>query len=322
MNKAEFINSLNTWGQERVPFLFLMDFEMQDAVAYPLSEINSYDIRYDFQGFTNDKNDTTLASLEIQKFPVSFENYSKGFNIVKSHLNRGDSFLTNLTIRTEIKTGLTLEELYRVSRARYKFFYRNQFIVFSPESFIQIRDDKIFSFPMKGTIDASVPNAKEIILKDPKELSEHITIVDLIRNDLSCVASNVEVTNFRYVEQLKTHDKNLLQVSTEITGRLEGDYWSRIGTIITSLLPAGSISGAPKARTIDIIREVEKRKRGYYTGVCGYFDGEKLDSAVMIRFIENIDGSFYYRSGGGITAMSTVKTEYNEAIDKIYVPID
>ncbi|MEJ0057131.1 MAG: chorismate-binding protein [Bacteroidota bacterium] len=152
-----------------------------------------------------------------------------------AHLNRGDSFLTNLTIRTELVTDQGLEELHQAARAKYKLFVKDSFIVFSPEPFIQIKDDRIFSFPMKGTIDASIPDAKEIILNDEKELSEHITIVDLIRNDLSQVASRVEVTKFRYVEELRTTDKILLQVSSEITGHLQGDYWSRIGDILVSL---------------------------------------------------------------------------------------
>ena len=175
---------------------------------------------------------------------------------------------------------------------------------------------------MKGTIDAKIPNAKEKILTDPKELAEHITIVDLIRNDISQVASNVRVKRFRYIEEIKTHEKNLLQVSSEIVGDLEMDYASQIGNLIASLLPAGSVSGAPKSKTIEIIRMAEKEKRGYYTGVFGYFDGVNLDSGVMIRYIERSGDELFYRSGGGITTQSNVKAEYQELIDKVYVPID
>ena len=175
---------------------------------------------------------------------------------------------------------------------------------------------------MKGTIDATTLNAKEKILNDPKELAEHVTIVDLIRNDISQVASNVRVERFRYVEEVKTHDRSLLQVSSEIVGDLPSDCASRIGDIIVSLLPAGSVSGAPKAKTLEIIREAEVVNRGYYTGVFGYFDGINLDSGVMIRFIEKDGDKLFYRSGGGITTQSNAKSEYQELIDKIYVPID
>ena len=183
-------------------------------------------------------------------------------------------------------------------------------------------DGKIHTFPMKGTIDAAIPNAKEIILNNPKELAEHVTIVDLMRNDLSRVADRVAVRRFRYIEELRTSHKNLLQVSSEIIGQLPQNYLSQVGTILAHLLPAGSVTGAPKARTVQIIREAEKEKRGYYAGVFGYFDGAALESAVMIRFIERDGDKLFYRSGGGITTQSIAIREYQEAIDKIYVPID
>jgi para-aminobenzoate synthetase component 1 len=102
---------------------------------------------------------------------------------------------------------------------------------------------------------------------------------------------------------------------------LERGYLGSIGDIVVKLLPAGSVTGAPKARTVEIIAEVENAQRGYYTGVFGYFDGSKLDSGVMIRFIERKNDKYFYRSGGGITTQSVVESEYQEAIDKVYVPI-
>jgi para-aminobenzoate synthetase component 1 len=174
---------------------------------------------------------------------------------------------------------------------------------------------------MKGTIDASVKNAREIIMRDQKEIAEHTTIVDLIRNDLSIIAKNVYVDKFRYIDKIKTNEKVLLQVSSRIVGKLERFYRGCIGDIIFSLLPAGSVSGAPKKRTVEIINDVEYYERGYYTGIFGYFDGDNLDSGVMIRFIENNNGNFCYKSGGGITALSNMRSEYLEMIDKVYVPV-
>ena len=87
------------------------------------------------------------------------------------------------------------------------------------------------------------------------------------------------------------------------------------------MLPAGSISGAPKRSTVNTIRKAEKINRGYYTGVFGYYDGETLDSAVMIRYIENENGNYYFRSGGGITVNSNPEEEYQEVLDKIYLPL-
>ena len=91
--------------------------------------------------------------------------------------------------------------------------------------------------------------------------------------------------------------------------------------ILLGMLPAGSICGAPKAKTVSIIQEVEQGPRGYYTGIFGYFDGENLDSAVNIRYLEKKDGQLLYRSGGGITFLSDLESEYKELIEKIYVPV-
>jgi para-aminobenzoate synthetase component 1 len=88
-----------------------------------------------------------------------------------------------------------------------------------------------------------------------------------------------------------------------------------------TLLPAGSISGAPKKRTLEIIREAEGEPRGYYTGVFGIFDGQNLDSAVMIRFIEQSEKGLLYRSGGGITNLSQPEAEYQEMLDKVYLQV-
>jgi len=214
-----------------------------------------------------------------------------------------------------------LKEIFYFSRAKYKLIYKDKFVVFSPECFVRINKGKIYSFPMKGTIDASLPGASEIILNDEKEKAEHNTIVDLIRNDLSIVSKKVKVEKFRYIEKIKTNQKELLQVSSKISGILDGNYAENIGEIITSLLPAGSISGAPKKKTVEIIKKAEDYKRGFYTGIFGYFDGKNLDSAVMIRFIEKSGKELIYKSGGGITSFSDVKKEYNEMVDKVYVPI-
>lgn len=174
---------------------------------------------------------------------------------------------------------------------------------------------------MKGTIDASLPDAYRLLMNDVKESAEHATIVDLIRNDLSMVAEQVTVTRYRYCDCLETNKGPILQTSSEICGVLPEDYCSHIGDIVFKLLPAGSITGAPKPKTMDIIAEAENYNRGFYTGVMGYFDGENLDSAVMIRFVEQEDGRFYFKAGGGITSKSSLESEYNEMKQKIYVPI-
>ncbi|MEY4539350.1 MAG: hypothetical protein RLZZ306_1107, partial [Bacteroidota bacterium] len=157
---------------------------------------------------------------------------------------------------------------------------------------------------------------------DKKEFAEHTTIVDLIRNDISMISEKVWVEKFRYISRIHTHEGDLLQVSSEICGKLAADYQSQIGTLLFKLLPAGSICGAPKPQTLAIIKAAENYNRGYYTGVFGIFDGKNLDSSVMIRFIEKQeDGTLIFKSGGGITVFSDARSEYQEMIDKVYLPI-
>ena len=91
--------------------------------------------------------------------------------------------------------------------------------------------------------------------------------------------------------------------------------------ILSKLLPAGSISGAPKQKTLEVIQNSENYCRGYYTGIFGVFDGKNLESAVAIRYIENQKGKLIFKSGGGITALSKLEEEYQELGDKVYVPI-
>jgi para-aminobenzoate synthetase component 1 len=325
MKLEEFIEQCNTWGHRRIPFLFIVDFELEQPLAVKLESLDPVEILFEINGFTNVKSkpEVNKSLLRLfQQVPPSIEDYTQKFNLVFDRLVYGDSFLTNLTIKTEVQPSGSLRDLFFMSKAKYKLLYKNEFLVFSPEIFVRIQDGKIFSNPMKGTIDASFPGAREKILKDTKELAEHVTIVDLIRNDLSQVAFDVSVKKFRYVEELKTNHKSLLQVSSEIVGTLNQQYKSRIGDILVKLLPAGSVSGAPKPKTIEIIKQAEQEKRGYYTGVFGYFDGEKLDSGVMIRFLEHVQGKYFYRSGGGITTQSVLEAEYREVIDKVYVPVD
>ena len=224
-------------------------------------------------------------------------------------------------LQVEVRTDLSLKDVFVSSEARYKLWMKDRFVVFSPEIFVKIRDEHIYSYPMKGTIDATLPDARRRILEDPKETAEHATIVDLIRNDLSMVATEVMVTRYRYIE-LPTHQGALLQVSSEIRGRLAGGWQAEVGDLFFRLLPAGSITGAPKKKTMEIIAEAETYERGFYTGVMGYFDGNSLDSAVMIRFLEQqADGSLIFKSGGGITSQSDLTSEYNEMKQKVYVPI-
>lgn len=316
------IEKMNSHSKLRKPFLFGLDFELKNGFfASPEKALKS-GIHYNIQGNSN----ITVPLIATPRFtlnkqPIKLEQYSAAFENVQAHLKAGNSYLVNLTFPTRIETSLSLDQIYTHSKAKYKLKYINDFVVFSPETFIRIDGDIIKSFPMKGTIDAAIDDAENKVLSNSKEIAEHNTIVDLIRNDIGMVARDVVVKKFRYINRIQTHDKTLLQVSSEIQGKVLDEYRWALGDLIKKILPAGSISGAPKNKTLQIIKESEKDERGFYTGVFGYFDGENLDSAVMIRFIENFKNQMLFRSGGGITIKSNCKEEYQELIDKVYVPI-
>ncbi|HEX6890951.1 MAG TPA: chorismate-binding protein, partial [Chryseolinea sp.] len=222
MSVSDFATEMNRLGREKVPFLFLVDFEMEKPLLVRLAEVPAEKIMFDVNGIRNfDGAFGAAGSAIIEKKPEPWTSYKKKFDHVFRRLEYGDSFLTNLTISTEITINRTLRDIFFQSRAKYKLLFDDEFLVFSPETFIQIKDGRIFSFPMKGTIDAAIQGAEERILSDKKETSEHVTIVDLIRNDISQIATDVRVTRFRYIDKIRTSSKTLLQVSSEIVGQLE-----------------------------------------------------------------------------------------------------
>lgn len=319
MNK-EIAAQMNSHGQMGEPFVFLIDFEGKNTLLFHPEDTAK--LLWQTPGSSNfhpKENIPTLQKWNTQ--PVSFTDYHIGFKRIQKHINNGDTYLLNYTQPTIVETNVSLEDIFHMSAARYKVLLKDSFVCFSPEKFVTIEGGKIASFPMKGTMDAGIPNSKELILNDSKELAEHNTIVDLIRNDLSLVAENVEVEKFRYLDRLKTNQRDLWQVSSKITGKLPENYTENIGDLIFEMLPAGSICGAPKKKTVEIIKAAEKYERGFYTGIFGYFDGRNLDSCVLIRYIENQNGQLVYKSGGGITFMSEAHKEYEELLKKVYVPL-
>ncbi len=314
---------MNDLGTRNRPFLFLLDYEMEAPQLWEEHEIDSKELLFDINGFSNF--DVAISkqaeNIFLEKFPVSFTTYKLAFEKVQQAIQMGDTYLANLTFATKVLTPMNLRQIIEQTEAPYRFYWKDHCGFFSPESFIRIEGQKIKSFPMKGTLRADIPNAKSLLLDNAKEKAEHATITDLIRNDLSQVAERVRVERYRYVEEIEHQSGKLLQTSTEIVGNLGDDYQSHLGDILLKLLPAGSISGAPKARTVEILAEAEAGPRGYYTGVLGYFDGENLDSCVAIRYLEQDRDNLWYRSGGGLTYFSDARLEYEELLEKIYLPI-
>ena len=327
MIEANIITIINEMAKDNKPFLFVIDYQGEKAYIKALKDINPRECLYDFgESWTNVAHHSMMenvCSIEWEVDTPEYHEYQRSFDIVKRNILAGNSYLTNLTCRVPIHTNLSLLDIFMASKAKYKLLMPNEFVCFSPETFIQIHEGRIFSYPMKGTIDATLPHAEETLMKDEKEAAEHATIVDLIRNDISQVATNVRVDKYRYIDRLSTNKGDILQTSSKISGKLPDNYRLHIGDILAAQLPAGSITGAPKNKTIEIINEAELYQRGFYTGVMGIYDGQgNMDSAVMIRFIEQEEnGTMVFKAGGGITSKSDSHKEYEEVIQKIYLPI-
>ena len=314
------VDRMNELGAKGQPFAFIIDFDFEKPLIFDYHD--SSELLWKTPSSSNYIPEICHSEeTEWNVYPIEFQKYEKAFTKIQRHIHNGDTYLLNLTMPTRIETNIGLEKIFHLSNAPYKIWLRNKFVCFSPEIFVRINDGIISSFPMKGTIDANIENAEQQLLNDEKEVAEHHTIVDLIRNDLSMVASEVKVDRFRYVDRICTNKGDLLQMSSQVSGKLPENYQQSIGTILAKMLPAGSICGAPKPKTVEIIKAAEPYKRGYYTGIFGVFDGKNLDSCVLIRYLEQDKEQMTFKSGGGITFLSDCQSEYNELIQKVYVPI-
>ena len=316
-NREDGFAKINKLAAKKEPFLFIVSYNKSQIYAESLSRLDG-SVAYSFDC---DKAIDLGKKAHLKKSPVSFSHYKKSFDHVIEEIKNGNTYLLNLTFQSKIETNLTLSEIFTQSKAPYKLLIDDSFVCFSPECFIHIEENKISTYPMKGTIDSAIPNAKEKILANPKEMAEHVMIVDLMRNDLNRVAINTNVPKFRYIDKIKAGEKELLQVSSQIEAQLPENWHNHLGDILDTLTPAGSISGTPKKRTLEIIEELEITPRALYCGIFGVFDSKSLKSAVMIRAISKQNNQLYYHSGGGITIDSDPHLEYQELIDKIYLPL-
>ena len=314
------MQKMNKLASQKEPFLFVLSYDLKEQFIQPLSQLDK-DIFFKIANQRNYPKMPRQKDYYLTKSPLDFQQYQQAFTKVLEEIRFGNTYLLNLTFQTPIETNLNLKEIFTYAKAKYKLYFKDKFICFSPEKFIEIIDNQIATYPMKGTIETSIPNAKEKILSNRKEMAEHVMVVDLMRNDLGMIGTEVKVEEFRYVEKIKAGNKELLQVSSKITAKLPTNWHESLGDLLQKILPAGSITGTPKKSTIQIINNIENYERKFYTGVFGLFDGENLYSAVMIRFIEKREEKLFYKSGGGITIDSNAKSEYEELIDKVYLPL-
>ena len=203
--KIKFVKEINALAVSKTKFFVVIDFEKKRPLIFKENNLlSSYQIKFKIGNHTNYKKqkfkDKIKSYFEI--IPFEFRSYKKIFEKVKSELRKGNTYLLNLTFSTQIKLKTSMERIFFDSKSNYKLYFKNSFLCFSPECFIKIKKNKIYSYPMKGTIRSDLKNAKKRILKDKKEIEEHSTIVDLIRNDMSFFAKNVKVNKFRFLKKL------------------------------------------------------------------------------------------------------------------------
>lgn len=308
---------LNQLGRNRRPCFFILPYDapFDEGFCYPLDAlapqlaVQMGPYRLGAQPLR------AAAPPQLVPDRGDYEQYRHAFEALMHEIGEGNSYLANLCARTPLRGRPDLEQLYAWSQSRFKLLFRDRFVCFSPESFITIRANRLMTHPMKGTLPCDQP--PEQLLKNPKEQAEHTMVVDLLRNDLSQIAKGVRVKRWRYIEQAGS----LWQSSSAIAGQLDRGWPDRLGDLLATLLPAGSISGAPKRSTVAILDRIEGFRRGFFSGVFGIFDGQDLYSAVLIRFVEQASEGAYFKSGGGITADSDPQAEYAELRAKARFPL-
>ena len=240
-------DKINEFAAKGSPFFFAVNYELSEGIFAddPLKQEAIY-FSFNQQGNKPAENIYDRRG-RINSVAQDPESYKAKFNTVREALDRGAVKVVNLTMRTRIEPDISCEEIFLRSNSPYQVYLPGRFVCFSPERFVHISDKGVISTnPMKGTIDASVPNAELQILNDPKEIAEHSATVGLIADEFKSIASNVHITRFRYIDRIVSQDRTLLQVSSEVVGQLDKDYTSRMGDILFSLLPAGSVTGTPR----------------------------------------------------------------------------
>lgn len=246
-------------------------------------------------------------------------------NRAKEYIRAGDIFQVVPSQRFSIPNRSDALMIYRALRRvnpspyMYLLKYKEVGIIgSSPELLMRVEEGIVETRPIAGTrprgkSDLEDKRLEQGLLEDPKELAEHIMLVDLGRNDLGrvCEYETIELPEFMIIERYS----HVMHIVSSITGRLrrEKDHFDAL----KACFPAGTVSGAPKIRAMEIIDELESIKRGPYAGCVGYFSfSGNLDSCITIRTIILKDGVAYVQAGGGIVADSDPGREYEETCNK------
>lgn len=264
--------------------------------------------------------------LKSEFKPVfSREKYCEMVLKAKNYIKEGDIFQVVLSNRIEAEISGSLFDTYRVLRTTnpspYMFYFSSDDIEIagaSPETLVKLTDKKLYTFPLAGTRPRGQTEKEDLelekeLLRDEKELAEHNMLVDLGRNDIGRISEigSVSVDKYLSIERFS----HVMHIGSTVSGILRSDLDSLVA--IDSILPAGTLSGAPKIRACEIINELEDNKRGIYGGAIGYVDlSGNIDTCISIRIAFARNNKVFIRSGAGIVADSVPDNEYDECLNK------
>ena len=332
-----FQNALNYWkkNSDHISAFGFISYDMKNIIfpklnlkktnsTFPLLWFGKPKEVFEYKINSSNKK-LNKCKLELSKDLINFNDYKNNINKIKNYLFKGDSYQINFTQPIFYKTNDNPFDIYLNLRNKVKPFYGSylnnkhySILSFSPEKFIEKKKDVIASFPMKGTIKRSINRNKDYVLlnnlqNSSKDKAEHLMIVDLIRNDLGkiCNIGSIKVNDLFNIQSFPT----VHQMISKVSGKLKKNINET--EIILSLFPGGSITGAPKERSIEIIDELENYERGIYTGSIGYITKSgDMDFNIAIRTLEIKNKIAKYPVGGGIVWDSIPKNEWLEAIQK------
>ncbi|NIJ42733.1 anthranilate synthase component 1 [Parvibaculum indicum] len=269
--------------------------------------------------------DTNIDDLQPPKSNTPQETYFSMVERAKEYIAAGDIFQVVLSQRFETPFTLPPFALYRALRrinpSPYLYFLNFEdfsIVGSSPEILVRVRNNRVTIRPIAGTRHRGKNNAEdaevaEELLSDPKERAEHLMLLDLGRNDVGRVSKigSVEVTE-KFALQ---HTSHLIHIVSNVEGDLDPAY-DAISALIAGF-PAGTVSGAPKVRAMEIIDELELEKRGAYAGCVGYFSAAgEMDTCIVLRTAIVKDDKMYVQAGGGVVADSSPQGEYQESVNK------
>ena len=263
---------------------------------------------------------------KIIKKSDSIEEYGEKVEKIKHYIREGHMFQTVLSQRWTIETRQTGFELYKELRelnpSPYLYYFNYgtfEVIGSSPEMIVKKQGNKVFTCPIAGTRkrgkdEAEDKRLRDELLSDEKERAEHVMLVDLARNDMGRISEfgTVKVTQFMEVQNYS----HVMHIVSQVEGRKKGE--SHPLDLVASFLPAGTLSGAPKIRAMEIIDELESVRRGLYGGATGYIDfGGDIDFCITIRTMVKKGNEVYLQAGAGIVADSVPENEYYECCNKV-----